>query len=577
MGESGGDSSSVGTSAKIIQWDTGVSCGELGQHSRGRVLTCDLNNRRPMRCITAGEDTKIIFNGNTPFSRIVVPSESNVGQAGHTREVNCIRFSPDSVWICSVGGDKTLRLYHGKLGNCVYEATNVHDAAVYACAWSNDSKFLLTCSADGKAKLWSVGGSPDDVTTFDLAHTWNVVVEETRQCGLFSSPSPISPTSATSPTSKINIPKGGMQCGCAFVYENQPVVVGVNGHLTLLPKPECLGGATNHDTASSFITITGHQENIETMALDSVTRTKLYTGDIDGIIVEWDLTSGKSTRVLPRKSEEDYDSLFYKVHRGAITGLVTMPNGEVCSIGWDDTVRYSSRTGVGDKLHCTGSTKLSSQPNAISQGRNLVVIVTAKGLVFSYHHQNHVALSEMDLPYSALSAAVSRDDTSVAIGTNRGDIYIYDVCNSGNGNINLKETHVLNGAHFKSVSALSFSDDKSMLASADVRDVCIWKARENYSPIINKNRWCFHTQKIQCLSWAPNGKILASGGLDDSIYLWSLDKKMTRIGYPFAHRGGVVGIEFMTGGRCLVSAGKDGCVCQWDVEEDVRKKFGVSL
>jgi hypothetical protein len=37
------------------------------------------------------------------------------------------------------------------------------------------------------------------------------------------------------------------------------------------------------------------------------------------------------------------EEVFYKVHRGAITGLAVMPNGDVKSVGWDDAFRTSFR------------------------------------------------------------------------------------------------------------------------------------------------------------------------------------------------------------------------------------------
>lgn len=38
-----------------------------------------------------------------------------------------------------------------------------------------------------------------------------------------------------------------------------------------------------------------------------------------------------------------------------------------------------------------------------------------------------------------------------------------------------------------------------------------------------KQEWGFHTAKVNCVSWAPNSIYVASGGLDCSIIIWSLD------------------------------------------------------
>uniref|UniRef100_A0A7R9ZGR7 Anaphase-promoting complex subunit 4 WD40 domain-containing protein n=1 Tax=Pseudictyota dubia TaxID=2749911 RepID=A0A7R9ZGR7_9STRA len=141
----------------------------------------------------------------------------------------------------------------------------------------------------------------------------------------------------------------------------------------------------------------------------------------------------------------------------------------------------------------------------------------------------------------------------------------------------MKQERVLEGGHLKPVHSVRLSSDH--LASADVRDVCVWNIGDSYAPIIGKSRWCFHTQRIVCLAWSEDGSVLASGGNDDSIYLWSMTKKTKRVHYSFAHRGGISGLEFMKAGdgngtMTLVSVGADGCINAWDVADDVAKKFG---
>lgn len=553
--------------------------GELGQHvTRKRVLSCDFNSKRPIRCITASEDAKVIFNGNTPISRIVLnEGDCHLVTKGHTRPINCVRFSPDGVWICSVGGDKMLRLYHGKTGYCVFEKPSCHDASIYACSWSNDSKLILTCSADGTAKAWIVRGDPEDISSvfIDCAHMWNVAAQELQILLSEQQHLSVSPTSSANTLSPSSTaPKGGVLSGCAFLYPcNRPVLVSANGNLTLLPTISSIG--SEHQpyalitSLPKLVLISGHQGSIQAM---DVLGSMCYTADVDGVIVEWDLYTGKSSRFLPPLGEGDED-LSYRVHRAAITGLSVLPNGDVCSVGWDDCFRisycnmkYSRRT----RHMASYSKKLSSQPISLDRGTYLVAVVLTSGLAL-YCHSNH-RWEEINLPFEPSSVAVSQDDKFVAVGDSQGNIYVYDVLNGL-----LNDRLSIKGAHFKCVSALAFSSDGSLLASADVRDVCIWNAQDSYVPVVVKNRWCFHTQRIQCLAWAPRANILVSGGLDDSIYIWCVEKKMQRINYPFSHRGGVVGIGFCNGGKWLVSAGNDGCVCQWNIEGDVNKKFGIKL
>ena len=125
-----------------------------------------------------------------------------------------------------------------------------------------------------------------------------------------------------------------------------------------------------------------------------------------------------------------------------------------------------------------------------------------------------------------------------------------------------------------SITIISYNDG-SMLAAGDVRDVCIYKTGD-YSTVIGKSTYCFHLQKITALAWSNDDKVVASGGADDCIYLWSIEKKK-RVSYKYAHRGGVVALAFKkdTSDMILVSAGNDSCVVSWDVTADAKKKFGL--
>jgi WD40 repeat protein len=175
------------------------------------------------------------------------------------------------------------------------------------------------------------------------------------------------------------------------------------------------------------------------------------------------------------------------------------------------------------------------------------------------------------LDYTALSVCMSKNDSTVYVGGEDCKIHIYTVTPS----YELKESHVIENGHLKAIHALALSHDDTKLASADLRDVCVWNLVEgNYAPIVTKGRWCFHTQRITCLAWSHDNSIVASGGADDSIYLWSLAKKTKRVHYPFCHRGGVTGLEFLGNEWRLLSVGVDACVNQWDVMDDVAKKFG---
>lgn len=523
-----------------------MTCGELAQHTRGRCSSCDVKPNRPMRIISGGmDDSRVYWNAGPPFKRVVdgVPTE-DVHVKG---SVNAVRFSANGTMVVSAGADKTVAVYDGKTMALKSKLENVHHGTIYGCSWNSADTHILTCSADGTAKLLSA-------EPLQVVHTWNIVEY------LTGSPVP-------------TVPIGGMVVGCTFVKNDVPVVVTINGELSLLPKPPMF--TTGLDT---YQKLTGHVAPIAGMAVDHV-RGLLYTADTDGLLCQYSVATGE---VVKRFSSPGSTDLSGKMHGDAIISCLTVvAGGSILTAGWDDTVRIVDSDGqVSDQPIVLGV-----QPNAMATGSQLTVVVTVGGLILI---QNGVAVSPLNvLSYNALSVCVSLDDSTIYVGGEDCQIHVYSVSDT----FALDEVHIIEGAHLKPIHALALSHGETKLASSDVRDICVWNlggaatataTKPKYSPIIGKSRWCFHTQRITCLAWSPDDTILVSGGADDSIYLWSLLKPMKRVHYPFSHRGGVTGLASIRhpsditkdeNSWRLVSVGADSCVNQWNVLPDARTKF----
>ncbi|MBV8309346.1 MAG: hypothetical protein JO344_02995, partial [Planctomycetaceae bacterium] len=79
-----------------------------------------------------------------------------------------------------------------------------------------------------------------------------------------------------------------------------------------------------------------------------------------------------------------------------------------------------------------------------------------------------------------------------------------------------------------------------------------------------------HVNAVQCLAFSPDGKLLASGGRDGRVILWTLPEFAGRIlpgeraDLP-SHRGGVRALAFSPDGQRLVTVGGEGAIRLWDV------------
>jgi WD40 repeat protein len=579
-----GDGLQSSESSKVISWDTGVKCGDLTPHSRKKDSSCAFRPCRPMKIVTGGtDDACVYFHEGPPFKRTV---GDTINETCHERgAVHSLRYNIDGSLLASVGTDGNVCFYDGKTMTLINKLMKVHKTSIYSCCWDRSGIFLLTCGADGYVRL--LDGRDQGGGSSSIVHEWDVT----------------------------EVVAGGgtslqQQLGCTFVKGNIPVTVGGDGQIVVLPLPSSLDMIAKQLSSNNYnniitqpLIITGHQAPISAMTFGSssssrvLSECRIYTADTDGVIVVWDGLTGQAIGRVTTTNNDGQDTMNNnnidptKVHAGAtITSLVYI-NDTPYSTGWDDHVRT---TNYGQLLCDNDAMKLNAQPNAMTAGTNLIVVMTVNGLVLL---KEKIIITELfHLPYTATSVCLSVDDTTLFVGGNDCNIYVYSI-SIDNVTSPFTEIHVIKGGHLHPVYSLALSppnvnDGDVLLAAGDLRDVCIYSTNTpDYRAIVAKGRWCFHSQRIGCLAWSLDGTILASGGNDDNIFLWCLSNKMKRVQYRFAHRGGITGLQFAdsssskknsspggaainSGNRILVSAGADGCLNWWDVEKDVQDKFG---
>ena len=72
----------------------------------------------------------------------------------HTRDVNCVSFSSNTLATCS--GDKTVRLWSlDTFAELPPSPLCDHTYIVHCCVFSSFGSYLATCSTDGKVILWN--------------------------------------------------------------------------------------------------------------------------------------------------------------------------------------------------------------------------------------------------------------------------------------------------------------------------------------------------------------------------------------------------------------------------------------
>jgi len=499
-----GDSS--GIQVKCFSWDTGNTIGEMLGPTK-RVLTVSYKPSRPFRVITGGEDFQTFFYAGPPFKL----DHSN---SQHTNFVNCVRYSPSGHLAAAVSTDKKIQFYNGTTGQPTTDIPQAHDGGVYSVSFSPDGKQLATASADKTVKVW-------DCDSMQLLRVF--AVSEHPQLS---------------------------DAQMAVLWTaGQLVSVSLNGNINLFD-------VTSADDKPAKV-IQSHQTPITALCLDRASG-RLVTGSADGVVV---IRSARALQEAFRLQGPDpaRNSICCGLHNGKVAAMALVEDGQVLvSAGWDDMLRFSSPGSGGS----WGSemVPLKGQPCAMSASGDLLAVVTADELVL---FRGRRQVSSLSLGFSPLCVGLREDLQELALGGGDCKTHLYRL--SGDA-LALQITQIAEIPTRSAVSAVAYSPDGALLAVGDVgRQVEVhsrveggaggWVAKVS-------GQWVDHTSRITCLGWAPAGDRLASGSLDENIYVWTLNKTGGPLQLPYTHAGGVTGVEWLDD-TSLISSGNDQCLVTW--------------
>ncbi len=103
--------------------------------------------------------------------------------------------------------------------------------------------------------------------------------------------------------------------------------------------------------------------------------------------------------------------------------------------------------------------------------------------------------------------------------------------------------------------ALALSGDGGRLAAQQAGQIMVWELPTGRA-LVNLNA------EARALAFAPDGRLLAAGGVDPLITVWDLDTRRI-LATLSSHTGAIEGLAFAPDGTALFSAAADGTVKTW--------------
>eukprot|EP00030_Apusomonadida_sp_AF-17_P000575 a175102_367.p2 GENE.a175102_367~~a175102_367.p2 ORF type:complete len:613 (-),score=273.80 a175102_367:28-1839(-) len=462
---------------------TGSSVGSISGHSKV-ILSCSMKPTRPFRCVTGSEDFTTGFFEGPPF-------KFQHAEPG-TRFVNCVAYAPDGERFLSASSDSKIYIADGKTGARTGELSG-HTGSVYSAAWSPDSRFILSASADKTCKVWDVA-SLTCVETFTLGTT----VDD-------------------------------MQVSCLWVKDTL-LSVSLSGAINVLDR---------QNPAAPRAVIMGHKVPVLAVNFDATSRT-IFSASYDGRVVAWDFDA--STMALLSGSAHS---------AGAQISAMALTGDTLVSVAMDDTVAFNNaRTrsfGSAIKLEGTpyavavsadgstafvaynggvavvraggvaSTTALSNSPQAIAVSASGDIAVGCSDGVHIFTLSGDALTAKTSLTGyrgQIVALAYSNDGAMLASADSSRQILIH---NSADYSAKVAAGTFVH--HTAKVTKLAFSPDASHLASSSLdASIIVWTPNAPGSRITLANA---HVGGVQSVAWIDD-QTIASGGADAAVKTWNL-------------------------------------------------------
>jgi len=475
----------------------------------GKITLWDLRTSQVRRTIkslgvfsslTFSPDGKTLVAGN--WDNSIKVWDANSGEelrtlAGHSGPIASVTFSPDGKNVASGSFDRTVKIWDMTTEREPITIMS-HASAVTSVKFSPDGKLLVSGSLDGKVKIWDMDAGQEQRT-------------------LNSRTDHVSAVAFT--------PKGEL----------------------LISAGDQIVRVWNVRTGQELRTLTGHSNAVTSVAFGRDSKI-LASAGWDKTIKVWDTTGGGLIRTLAGHSKE-------------VRSVAISPDGKTIASGsGDSTIKLWDLTGEKEVRTLTGHTD-TVYSVAFSPDGKILASGSADNSIKLWNVANGSILNTLEGHSKQVnSVAFSPDGKILASGSWDGTIKLRE---AATGKV---LSTLVSRSPVNVVRSVAFSLDSMRLASGG------WEERPAANPVFRVHLWDVHTGQelrelighsnwINSIAFNPDGKLLATGGDDESIRFWQIS--VGQESGVLAGQAHINSISFSPDGQILASGGEDGRIQLW--------------
>ena len=450
----------------------------------------------------------------------------------HPDQVDVAQFSPAGNRLVTAGNDATVRVWD--LEGDAHRVLRGHTDSVYQVDFSPDQTRLISAGDDGTARIWDLRTGAASVLRGHGDDVWRAIWSPDGQ---------------------------------------RVATASLDGSVRVWP--------TRFDDSRVLI---GHDEPF--IAHVDWSGSHLLSQSRGGVLLRWDLETGKASRLATAWPGRQYPHWQYKMpirfshDRQMAAALREDGKLDVWNLSTGDHRILAPPAGAG-RMRALPALSARGERVACSDGEQVFEWDLAGGATSVIEREDVSALAydrTGELVMGVIDGGLLERDASGSIRRIKTDGFVNarELLFSRTGAVlaALGRDRVLlidrksgdtmsvgSGGHHLMSGAFSEDGERFAAAGAD-RLVYVWNAESGRELVL-----AGHGDLVHQVAFSPDGTLLASSSHDQTIRLWELDTGRSRV--LRGHGQSVDDIAFSAGGEELASVGRDGTVRIWKVPRDL--------